>query len=233
MTRAQVLDWLKAHAEPDYGLFAASLIPGVSDVLGVRLPVLRQLARQLAQQGAQEALESIPETPFEARMLRGYVIGYAKTDLVQRWKWVEAFLPVIDNWSICDSFCATLASRLTEEELRTIWPQIRMFAQSDAPFVARFAIVMMIDAYMRPEYIDCMLAVLSDVRCDAYYVRMAVAWALATALGEFAEQTRCFLGNSAIHPWVRQKMAQKACESRRVSLEDKQWVRTWAKKAHI
>ena len=229
MTSAQVLHWLRAHADPEYSAFAAALLPGVSDVLGVRLPALRALARKLATEGAQETLNALPATPFEARMLHGLVIGYAKVDFAQRWTWIESFLPLIDNWSVCDSFCVTLAAQWSDAERTVAWPRVRDCSQSESPFVVRFGVVMMIDAYMRPESVDGVLSALTSVRCDAYYARMAVAWALTTALGDFPIQTRRFLEAQEIDPWVRRKAAQKAAESRCVSHEDKQWARTWAK----
>ena len=141
MTSAQVLHWLRAHADPEYGAFAATLLPGVSDVLGVRLPALRALARKLATEGAQETLNALPATPFEARMLHGLVIGYAKADFAQRWAWIDSFLPLIDNWSVCDSFCATLAAQWSDAERTVAWPRVRDCSQSESPFVARFGVV--------------------------------------------------------------------------------------------
>lgn len=38
---------LLEQAEPDYQAFASALIPNINNVLGVRLPVLRQIAKQM------------------------------------------------------------------------------------------------------------------------------------------------------------------------------------------
>lgn len=75
----------------------------------MRLPVLRRLARVLAKEDAAYYVSEISNASFEERMLRGMVIGYADAEEETRWRWVDVYLPVIDNWSICDSFCATLA----------------------------------------------------------------------------------------------------------------------------
>lgn len=217
--------WVLAHAEPSYQAFSASLLPNVPDLLGVRLPVLRRLARVLAKEDAAHYVSEISNASFEERMLRGMVIGYANAEEETRWRWVDVYLSAIDNWSICDSFCATLAGRMGEEEARRAWPRVKAYSASEQPFTARFGVVMMIDMYMRPESIDDVLCALPGVRCEAYYARMAVAWALATAWGYFPAKTRLCMQEAAFDPWVIEKAAQKMIESRRITASDKEEIR--------
>lgn len=47
-SRRQLRERIEALAEPEFQKFSASLIPGVNRLLGVRLPVLRNLAREVA-----------------------------------------------------------------------------------------------------------------------------------------------------------------------------------------
>lgn len=42
---------------------------------------------------------------FEEVMLQGMVLGYVKTDLEEILRYIADFIPRIDNWSVCDSFC--------------------------------------------------------------------------------------------------------------------------------
>lgn len=46
--KTEIRERLLALAEPEYQTFSSSLLPGVENVLGVRLPKLRKLAEQLA-----------------------------------------------------------------------------------------------------------------------------------------------------------------------------------------
>ena len=217
--------WVLAHAEPSYQAFASSLLPNVTDLIGVRLPALRRLARALAKEDAAYYVSEISDASFEERMLRGFVIGYADAGEEARWRWVDAYLPVIDNWSICDSFCATLAGRMGGVEARRVWPRVKAYAASEQPFTARFGLVMMINAYMRPESIEDVLCVLPEARCEGYYAKMAVAWALATAWGYFPNQTRRCMQTTAFDPWIIEKAAQKMIESRRITPLDKEEIR--------
>ncbi len=213
--------WVLERAEPSYQAFSAALLPGVEDLAGVRLPILRRLAHSLAAEDAAYYVGEISNKTFEERMLRGLVIGYAKVGGDTRWAWVDAFLPSIDNWSICDSFCITLAGAMDREEAESVWPAIKAYAKSPQPFTARFAVVMTIDAYMQPERLDEVLSVLEAMRQSDYYVRMAVAWALATACAVSSYRTIRSLKDGKYDPWVLKKAVQKIGESRRVPSEDK------------
>ncbi len=57
--------------------FTAALMPGVENVLGIRLPVLRKIARQIAAGDWRTYLAEAEDFYFEERMLQGLVIGCA------------------------------------------------------------------------------------------------------------------------------------------------------------
>ena len=69
---------LRALAEPDYQAFASRLLPGVDNLLGVRIPHLRKLARQLAREDWRAALTAMGDGSFEEVLLQGLLIGCAK-----------------------------------------------------------------------------------------------------------------------------------------------------------
>ena len=58
--------------------FTAALMPGVENVLGIRLPVLRKIARQIAAGDWRTYLAEAEDFYFEERMLQGLVIGCAR-----------------------------------------------------------------------------------------------------------------------------------------------------------
>ena len=84
-----------------------SLLPGIEHVLGVRLPQLRQIAKEVAQGNWQQYLLEEPYY-FEEIMLQGMVIGAIKVEPKERLQYVAAFVPRINSWSVCDSFCSGL-----------------------------------------------------------------------------------------------------------------------------
>ncbi len=99
-------------AENDYKKFSANLLPGVEHVLGVRLPQLRQIAKEVAQGNWQQYLLEEPYY-FEELMLQGMVIGAIKVEPKERLRYIAAFVPRINSWSVCDSFCSGLKSKIS------------------------------------------------------------------------------------------------------------------------
>ena len=44
----EIREYLTAMAEPDFKAFTSRLLPGVDNILGVRLPKLRNMAKKIA-----------------------------------------------------------------------------------------------------------------------------------------------------------------------------------------
>ena len=68
------------------------------------------------------------------------------------------------------------------------------------------------------------------VQSEQYYVRMGQAWLLATAWAKDRDTCRAYLSHHHLDAWVFRKFIQKACESYRVSEEDKAYLRSLRKK---
>ena len=72
-----------------------------------------------------------------------------------------------------------------------------------------------------PVYPSMVVAVTSD----EYYVRMMVAWYIATALAKQWDATIPYLEERRLEPWTHNKAIQKATESRRITSEQKAYLR--------
>lgn len=99
---------LEALADEEYRAFSSGLLPNTEHILGVRLPLLRKISRQIARAKWREYLQSANEDSFEEIMLQGMVIGCVKCSIEERLSFIQSFIPKINNWSVCDSFCASL-----------------------------------------------------------------------------------------------------------------------------
>lgn len=177
MTLANLTSALRQQAEEKYRRFAASLIPGEEDLLGVRLPALRKLARQAAREDWQTLFRALADaTCMELVMLRGMLPGYAPhATFEERLRALAEFVPSIRNWSICDSCCSTwkFVRAHREETLDFLRPYIL----SEREYEARFGVVMLLNHYVKEEtWAAAVATLLPQVRSHAFYARMAVAW---------------------------------------------------------
>ena len=232
---------LAALAEPDYAAFAAKLlrkpqeaVPGGSAarLLGVRLPALRKMAARLAKEdwaGNLEALEGAGDgAAFEEIMLRGFLIGQAKIAPGKAFALIRGFLPCVDNWSLCDSFCAGL--KFAEKNREALWDFLQPCFASAQEYEVRFAVVTALDYFVTEEYLERVLGQLEAVRHEAYYVSMAVAWAVSVCYVRFPVRTQEWMETCRLDEDTFRRAVQKIRESRRVSPEDKErlkglWMR--------
>lgn len=219
---------LKGMAEETYRAFSASLLPGVEPILGVRLPALRKLARQISK-GDFRAFLAQDMYYFEEYMLHGFVLGCAVMPLKERFERIAAFVPKIDNWSVCDSFCSSL--KFAKEFHTETWEFLLPYVTSKREYELRFGIVMLLFYYLEPEYIDRVLEILSGVRHEAYYVKMAVAWALSMAYVAFPQKTRSVVSPDRLDSFTYEKTLQKIIESRQITDEVRQQFRAEKKQA--
>lgn len=130
-------DQLLELQEPKYMKFTAALMPGVENVLGIRLPVLRKIARQIAAGDWRTYLAEAEDFYFEERMLQGLVIGCARCTPAEKLEHVARFVPKINNWAVCDCFCW----RLKAAERQPMWEFIQPYFRSEAEYDVRFAVV--------------------------------------------------------------------------------------------
>lgn len=219
---------LVAMSDPAYRQFNASLLPGVTDLIGVRLPQLRALAREIARGDAwRELLRDGDIRYFEERMLRGLVIGYVRCPLEEWLALMRDFVPTIDNWALCDTFCR----RLRRDEREPVWRMIQPLFESPREFEVRFAAVTTLGNFVDGEHLDRLFERFEAVRCEAYYARMGVAWAVSVCYVKFPERTRAWLGGCRLDDWTFNRSLQKIVESWRVEKADKQRIRAMKRPA--
>lgn len=220
--QTEIRQKLHEAAESSYRDFSARLLPGIDRIMGVRLPVLRYWAKRIAVGSWRDYLDFKPEY-FEEIMLQGMVIGYVEIKAADKVALIERFLPQIDNWSICDSFCCGLKFTVNHQAL--LWDLVRGCCVDQRTYYARFGVVMLLSYYIDETYIDEVLLLLGRVQADDYYAKMAVAWAISVCYVKFPEKTLVFLQASKLDKFTHQKSLQKILESRRLSKEAKQVVR--------
>ena len=209
-------------ADEKYKNFYSNLCPGTENILGIRVPVLRNYAKELNKEySIQDLLEKIDDEYYEEIMLKGMIIGLNKK---LRWeeleKHIKWFIPKIDNWAVCDVFCAGL--KATNKYKEEMWNLINEYINSKNEFEVRFAIVMILDYYIEKEYIEKDFNIFNQIKSDKYYAKMAVAWAISICLIKFYDETIKYLeNNTLLDNWTYNKAIQKTIESYRITNEQK------------
>ncbi len=214
---------LLALKDEGNAVFSKSLIPGDHIMLGARLPAMRELAKRIAKDDWRSYIRDWDPYYFEDCMLRGMVIAYAKMDLAERFRQYTDFIPYIDNWSVCDSFCNTWKPKASEKQ--AVWDFILPYLKTGEEFKMRFAAVMMLCHFIDEEHIGRVISELDSARSDDYYYMMAKAWTLSVCFVKFPEMTMDYLKKGTLDDITLRMTVRKICESYRVDPDTKKKVR--------
>lgn len=218
MTKTELYQILQTYIDEKYRAFHTGLVPGLTDMLGVRMPVLRTLAKQIAKTDFRSFLDDpTPDCCYEITMIRGIVISTAPMPLNERLQYTRAFIPSITNWALCDCFCNGF--RFSSDEKETVWCFLQSYLADTREFYARFGAVMLLDHFITQADLPCTLRALSTVCTNTYPARMGVAWAVAECFVRFPAETLPFLRNCPLDEPTRRKTLQKILESRRCPSE--------------
>lgn len=220
----QIRTWLEEHSQEKLSSFSAALIPGAEKVLGVRIPILRDCAKKLAAGDWRTYLENAVDDSMEETMLQGLTLGYVREPFAIIEPYLTGYVAKIDNWSVCDSPCASL--KIAKKEPEAVLGYIQSYLQSTREFELRFGIVMLLDHYIDEEHIDKVLIWMNEIHHEGYYVKMAVAWNLSVCYVRFPEKTMKLLTDNKLDDWTYNKAIQKMLESYRISAEDKVLLRS-------
>jgi len=208
-----------------YQEFHSALCPGTDNIIGVRIPVLRNYAKKLSkQENIKEYLYFNKTVYYEEVMLQGMLIGLTKnSDIKETLNLIKIFIPKIDNWAVCDIFCAGL--KIVNKNKEIFWNFIQNYLKSKKEFEVRFATVMMLDYFIDEKYINTVLNILDNIKHDGYYVKMAIAWTISVAFVKFPEITMKYLKQTNIDTWTYNKALQKTVESLRVDKKTKEMIK--------
>lgn len=201
-------------------------------ILGLHLPEMKQVAKALAKQtDARKVLHGFEQEhrknrfslTYEETLVWGLTINALKCTSEERFSLLASYIPVLDNWAVCDSFCcnAKWALKLPPQ---TLWEFLCPYYNSEKEFEVRFAIVMSMCYLLKKEWLPIVFARLEAIDLSKiqseytslpspYYVRMGMAWLLATALAKFPNETRIFVNASTLTEDVKRLYARKARES--------------------
>lgn len=207
-----------------YRDFQGKLIPTVDPdaIIGVRTPQLRKLAKQMVKRDdISEFLALLPHSYFDENQLHAFIISETK-DFSRCMDEVCRFLPFIDNWATCDQ----LSPKIFKKHRQELLTYIREWMVSDQTYTVRFAIGMLMQHFLEEDFDRAYLELVSDVHSDEYYINMMIAWYFATALAKQYDAVIPFIEEKRLDNWTHNKAIQKSIESRRITPEQKAYLKS-------
>lgn len=258
----KIREQLQSMAEKEYKEFSSALIPESKPLLGVRLPDLRKLAIALVKHEDWKKQLKTENIYFEEQMLEGMLIGYGtgrEGNFQEAFDLLDDFVPCVDNWSVCDSFCVSFT--IIEQNREKGWEHIQKYLYSEKEFEVRVGLVLLLTHFLKFDmngkkqskrriiavddleyqetvkndvikefYIQPILQVLNREFHQGYYAQMAAAWLTAECFVMFPKETWEFLKKNEMDSFTFNKALQKICESRTPDKETKEQIKQLKRK---
>lgn len=208
----------------EYKNFHKKLMPTIDEqtIIGVRTPLLRDFARTIAKTAeAEEFITRLPHEFYEENNLHAFLIEKI-ADYDKAMEETERFLPFIDNWATCDMFAPKAFKKDKERTLAAA----KRWISSDKIYTIRYGIGTFMRFYLDEDFKEEYLSLVANVKSEEYYVKMMIAWYFATALAKQFQSAIKYIKGNFLDEWTKNKAIQKAIESRRISKETKEYLKT-------
>lgn len=207
-----------------YRDFHSKLIPDYNknNIIGVRSPQVRSIARAFSKrEDIDEFLFELPHKFYEESNVHGFIIcGFFDYDKTV--KYLDDFLPYVDNWATCD----LLKPKAFPKNKDRLINDIDRWLESDKTYTKRFAMGMLMTHFLDEAFKEEYLEKIYTLRSEDYYLNMMKAWFFATALAKQWESSVKVIENNLLDRWSHNKAIQKAIESYRITDEQKVYLKT-------
>ena len=200
------------------------IIPTVEpeSVIGVRTPELKSIAKDILKDGNYKGfLEELPHRYFEENQLLAFIISGIK-DLNECMEELETFLPYVDNWATCDQ----MSPKIFRKHKDVLLSHIEEWVNSEKTYTVRFGVGMLMEHFLDDDFDPLYPELVAKLRSEEYYVNMMIAWYFATALAKQYESILPFIEEKRLDDWTHNKAIQKSLESRRITEEQKLYLKS-------
>ncbi len=226
-TSSSIQQQLLSLAEPDYRQFSLRLLPGTSNLLGVRIPKLRLLAHRLIKDRGLKALDDLTDCSFEEIMLQGFIIAGLDLPNGDKFLLIRKHLAKMNNWSLVDSFCCSFKIGLPSADAH--WNFLISLLDDSHEFTVRFALVMILNHFLKIKKSDEIFSLLRKITHQGYYVKNAIAWIVAEYCSINSSETILFLAEKTLDQFTQNRAIQKIKESRKISVDIKNRISAFRK----
>jgi len=211
--------------DEQYANFSSNLTPNIKkeSIIGVRVPILKQLAKSLSQEEITNFLSTLPHQYYDENMLHSILISNIK-DKEQCLKAINNFLPYVNNWAVCDTINPQILKN------KDLIKNITLWIQSPKVYTCRFGLRMLMNHYLDNNFKEEYLSLPATIISNEYYINMMISWYYATALAKQWSSTIPYLEHHQLPTWIHNKTISKALDSYRITPEQKSYLKALKKR---
>lgn len=210
-----------------YKQFVAKLIPNINKdtILGIKTNDINNLAKYIYKNNKENMflfLEKLPHYYLEENLLHIKLLSLFD-DYQILIKYIDNFLPYIDNWMVCDS----LIPKIFNKNKNKLFFEIDKWIKLNQAYSIRYALIVALKFLLNNNiFNEKIFTLFLSIKNNDYYVKMAIAWFFSEAIIKQYSKTIKYLENKIFDKWIQNKIISKCCDSKRLTDDTKKYLKS-------
>ncbi|MBQ8472736.1 MAG: DNA alkylation repair protein [Bacilli bacterium] len=218
----EFLNYLITLEDLKYKDFHKKIITS-DNLIGIRTNELKKIAKEINNNNYQEFIKLNDSNLYEPIMIEGFIYSYLKIPFDELTNYLNEYLKKINNWAHVDLLVSNL--KIFNKNQEQGFKYAKKLIHSKNHWIKRCGIIIMLNYYLHDIYIDKTLEIISKIKTDDYYVKMAIAWLMSISYIKYKEKTLIYLVNIEDN-FIYNKTLSKIVDSKRISEEEKKFIKS-------
>lgn len=214
---------LEKYIDKSYGEFNSKLIPGVENVLGIRIPVLRNIIKEMNEDGREVFLNSLPHNYHEENIMHMIIITEEK-DFDKAKEMLLNFLPYVDNWQVSD--VGIPKSFKSTKDREGLLEFVKNLISKEATYFKRYGVFILMKLFLGDFYNSEVLDMVANIKSEEYYVNMMRAWFFQEAMVKRYGDSIKYLEEKKLDRFTHLKTISKCVDSRKIDEKTKLYLKS-------
>lgn len=214
---------LEKYIDPSYREFNRKLIPGVENVLGIRIPVLRNIVKEMSEEESEVFLNSLPHRWHEENIMHMIIITEEK-DFDKAKEMLLNFLPYVDNWQVSDVGIPKSFKSIKDRE--GLLEFVKILISKEATYFKRYGISILMKLFLDDFYNKEVLDMVANIKSEEYYVNMMRAWFFQEAMVKRCDDSIKYLEEKKLDRFTHLKTISKCVDSRKIDEKTKLYLKS-------
>lgn len=225
-TYQDFLSYLNSLQDKKYQEFHSKIIVS-NDLIGIKTNELKKIANDISKGNYQEFIKLNNSKLYEPIMIEGFIYSNLKIPFLELTDYLNEYLKKVNNWAHVDLLVSNLKIFSKNQELG--FKYAKKLIKSKNNWIKRCGIIIMLNYYLHDIYIDKVLEIVSKIKTDDYYVKMAIAWLMSISYIKYKEKTLIYLVNIKDN-FIYNKTLSKIIDSKRISDDEKKFIKSLKRK---
>lgn len=221
----EFLIYLNSLQDTKYQEFQKKIIV-CDNLIGIKTSELKKIAKEIAKGNYEKFIRHNNSLIYEPIMIEGFIYGYLKITFQELTEYLSKYLEKVNNWAHVDLLVSSL--KIFNKNQEVGFKYAKKLIHSKNNWIKRCGIIILLNYYLHDIYIDKTLEIVSKIKTDDYYVKMAIAWLMSISYIKYKEKTLIYLVNIEDN-FIYNKTLSKIIDSRRISNDEKNFIKSLKK----